>query len=153
MRFSITRGVTIKQIWSYSRTQGWTKGLTSQAALRGANLHGAKTRHWNNLKFGAIKLMFPHVEEIFPRDIASSWTRVLKNIRQACPRPRKFLTNICLKGAKLIACLRHPQVSDPTLAERIALCVTGLERVLLALHLCTVCIHWACFYNSSLTCL
>jgi hypothetical protein len=78
MRFSITRGVTIKQLWSYSRTQGRTKGWTNLAAVRGANLHGVKTRHWNNLKFSAIKLRFPHVEEIFPRHLRKLGTRPQK---------------------------------------------------------------------------
>ena len=44
--------------------QGRIEERASRAAARGANLKGALRRQWNNRKYGAAKLRFPHAEEV-----------------------------------------------------------------------------------------
>jgi hypothetical protein len=61
------------------------------AGVRGGpagQLPGALRRHWNNRKYGAIKLSFPHAKE-FLRKLSAIWARALINIRQQSPRPKR----------------------------------------------------------------
>ena len=52
----------------------------------GADLSVASRRRWNNRKYGASKLRFPHAEEFLQKLSAHS-----KNIPQPCPESRKFI--------------------------------------------------------------
>ena len=65
---------------------------TARAGLRegpAGQLPGAPRRHWNNLKYGAGKLGFPYAKERL-RKLSKTLARIRKNVRQPCPRPKKF---------------------------------------------------------------
>jgi hypothetical protein len=66
-----------------------TNGLVSQAADWGINLYGALRCHWNNRKYGANKLKFPLVKEVFQK-LSANLAPALKNVHQPSPRTKKF---------------------------------------------------------------
>jgi hypothetical protein len=56
---------------------------------------------------------FPHAKEIL-RKLFAIWARALTNIRQPCPRPKKF--GECLfKGCQIISMPRAPTYLRPAL--------------------------------------
>jgi hypothetical protein len=67
----------------YCHRQRRTKGGPT------AQLPGRLRRRWNNLKYGATKLRCPHEKE-YLRKLSAIWVRDVKNVRQPCPRPKKF---------------------------------------------------------------
>jgi hypothetical protein len=61
-----------------------------QVTARGANLYGALRHNCNNRKYDASKLRIPHTTD-FLRKLSAIWARALKNVRQPCPRSKKFI--------------------------------------------------------------
>jgi hypothetical protein len=79
--------------------------VTIMTTLRGRPA-GPLPRQWNNRKYGASKLGFPHTKG-FLRKLSPIWARVLKTFRQLCHRPKRFKEHRLLQGIILLACQGH----------------------------------------------
>jgi hypothetical protein len=94
--------------------KGRTKGRASRAVGRGASLQVALRREWNNRKYGASKIRFPHAEEAL-RQLSEICARALKerfDIPELC---RQNLKNICFKGRQIISPAGEPICLGPAL--------------------------------------
>lgn len=93
--------------------QSGLKGPTSWAAARDAR---AQRRHWDIRKYCARKLGFPRAKE-FLRKLCEILARVLKTVRQSCPKVKIFYKNR-FEGHQIISLPRDPTCLEPTLNER-----------------------------------
>jgi len=82
------------------RFHGRTEGQAGRAAGRGANLFEALRRHWNNRRYGASNLGFPHGKEFF-RKLSANWTFALKNLFQPILGRKSLQTSV--RGTELLA--------------------------------------------------
>jgi hypothetical protein len=95
--------------------QGWTNEWASQAGAQGTNLQGALRCHWNNWKYGAVNLRFPH------------WKNLSENYPEFGHAPTERFTspvlgwtsskNVSLKGHQIISLSVAPIFLEPALVH------------------------------------
>ena len=91
------------------------KGPTSWAAARGARAQ--RLKDFSGIFENTVLENFGfHKKKEFLRKLSEILARVLKKVRQSCPKPKKnFLINIGLKGRQTIRLPGEPTCLGPTL--------------------------------------
>jgi hypothetical protein len=80
-----------QQRWEISpgtKQPGPDKGRNSRATTLGANLQEAPRRHWNNRKYDASKLRFPHGKECVQKITVNLCTQTPP------PKKKKFVSPV-----------------------------------------------------------